>query len=165
MLAKPEYFSPPDEACCWPGRRGGEAGRGAVAKLLLAGALMLMAGASLAEIQLAVRTAANGRARRSAEASGRGFRQASARLATACTAGKEIHEGRGVVRQVRRCKIGNRAYSWQGDARWVSGCLVTFVWVVRLGDTSCLLLPLGRRGFGAAVCLWRSSGRGGTLLL
>ena len=24
MLAKPEYFSPPDEVCCWPGRRGGE---------------------------------------------------------------------------------------------------------------------------------------------
>ena len=22
MLAKPEYFSPPDEVCCWPGRRG-----------------------------------------------------------------------------------------------------------------------------------------------
>ena len=21
MLAKPEYFSPPDEVCCWPGRR------------------------------------------------------------------------------------------------------------------------------------------------
>ena len=57
MLAKPEYFSPPDEVCCWPGRRAemlrpgqrsgdvagrgrrGEAvaGRGAVAKLLQAG--------------------------------------------------------------------------------------------------------------------------------
>ena len=24
MLAKPEYSSPPDEVCCWPGRRGGE---------------------------------------------------------------------------------------------------------------------------------------------
>ena len=23
MLAKPEYFSPPDEVCCWPGRYGG----------------------------------------------------------------------------------------------------------------------------------------------
>ena len=53
MLAKPEYFSPPDEVCCWPGRRGGEAGRGAVAKLLLAGALMRMAGVFLAEMQLA----------------------------------------------------------------------------------------------------------------
>ena len=68
MLAKPEYFSPPDEVCCWQGRRGGApsgrccwpgrrdrvvAGRGAVAErhreavagvgavteLLLAGAL------------------------------------------------------------------------------------------------------------------------------
>ena len=27
MLARPEYFSPPDEVCCWPGRRGGAAGR------------------------------------------------------------------------------------------------------------------------------------------
>ncbi|MDY5319421.1 MAG: hypothetical protein SPG81_04395 [Candidatus Egerieousia sp.] len=47
MLAKPEYFSPPDEACCWPGRHGEEdggtvaeiyredvAGRGGVAELL-----------------------------------------------------------------------------------------------------------------------------------
>ena len=30
MLAKPEYFSPPNEVCCWQGRRGEEAGRGAV---------------------------------------------------------------------------------------------------------------------------------------
>ena len=47
MLAKPEYFSPPDEVCCWPGRRaemlrpgqrsGDIAGRGAVAELLQAG--------------------------------------------------------------------------------------------------------------------------------
>ena len=49
MLAKPEYFSLPDEACCRPGRCGGEvgryaaaeshredvAGRGAVAELLV----------------------------------------------------------------------------------------------------------------------------------
>ena len=27
MLAKPEYSSPPDEVCCWAGRRGGAAGR------------------------------------------------------------------------------------------------------------------------------------------
>ena len=26
MLAKPEYFSPPDEVCCWPGRCGEETG-------------------------------------------------------------------------------------------------------------------------------------------
>ena len=38
MLAKPEYFSPPDEVCCWPGRLGGN-GRDAVAEVLLAGAL------------------------------------------------------------------------------------------------------------------------------
>ena len=34
MLAEPEYFSPPDEVCCWQGRRSGAAGRGAVAELL-----------------------------------------------------------------------------------------------------------------------------------
>ena len=27
MLAKPEYSSPPDEVCCWPGRCGGADGR------------------------------------------------------------------------------------------------------------------------------------------
>ena len=27
MLAKPEYLSPQDEVCCWPGRSGGAAGR------------------------------------------------------------------------------------------------------------------------------------------
>ena len=33
MLAKPEYFSPPDEVCCWLGRRDrAVAGRGAAAK-------------------------------------------------------------------------------------------------------------------------------------
>ena len=38
MLAKPEYFSPPGEVCCWPGRSGGgAAGRGTVAEVLLAG--------------------------------------------------------------------------------------------------------------------------------
>ena len=26
MLAKPEYSSPPDEVCCWPGRRSRAAG-------------------------------------------------------------------------------------------------------------------------------------------
>lgn len=104
-------------------RRGGEAGRGAVAKLLLAGALMRMAGVFLAEMQLAVRTAANGRARRGAEASGRGFRQASARLATACTPerpgawlvtrctmGEALHDGQAQPRQ------GNRVHGWQADA-------------------------------------------------
>ena len=28
MLAKPEYFSPTDEVCCWPGRRSGAAASG-----------------------------------------------------------------------------------------------------------------------------------------
>ena len=33
MLAKPEYSSPPDEVCCWQGRRGRAVdGRGAVAE-------------------------------------------------------------------------------------------------------------------------------------
>ena len=49
MLAKPEYSSPPDEVCCWLGRRDrAVAGRGAVAELLLAGDIvteMLLAGA------------------------------------------------------------------------------------------------------------------------
>ena len=40
MLAKPEYFSPPDEVCCWQGRRDrAVAGRGAVAELLARSAM------------------------------------------------------------------------------------------------------------------------------
>ena len=34
MLAKPEYSPPPDEVCCWLGRRGRAAGRSAVAELM-----------------------------------------------------------------------------------------------------------------------------------
>ena len=34
MLAKPEYYSPPDEVCCWRGRRGGAAGTGSRRKQL-----------------------------------------------------------------------------------------------------------------------------------
>ena len=34
MLAKPEYFSLPDEVCCWRGRRGGTAGTGSRRKQL-----------------------------------------------------------------------------------------------------------------------------------
>ena len=33
MLARPEYFSPPDEVCCWPGAAAERlVGRGAVAE-------------------------------------------------------------------------------------------------------------------------------------
>ena len=97
MLAKPEYFSPPDEVCCWPGRRGGEAGRGAVAKLLLAVALMRMAGVFLAEMQLAgahrcvmaVRAVAQ---KHREEASGKRVQdwQAGARLASGFTIGRQV---------------------------------------------------------------------------
>ena len=35
MLAEPESFSPPDEVCCWPGRRDRDVAAGsAVAELL-----------------------------------------------------------------------------------------------------------------------------------
>ena len=34
MLAKPEYFSLPDEVCCWPGRCSGAAGTGSRRKQL-----------------------------------------------------------------------------------------------------------------------------------
>ena len=85
------------------------AGRCAGAKLLLAGALMRMAEAFLAEKQLAARTAANGRARRCAEASGRGVRQASARLARKFTMGEALHDGQAPPRQGNRLHIGLRA--------------------------------------------------------
>ena len=70
-------------------RRGGEAGRGAVAKLLLAGALMRMAGVFLAEVQLAVRAVAQ---KRREEASGKRVQdwQAGARLASGFTIGRRV---------------------------------------------------------------------------
>ena len=49
MLANPEYFSPPDEVCCWPRRRGDRdvAGRGAVVERLQRGGAVveMLAGA------------------------------------------------------------------------------------------------------------------------
>ena len=82
----------------WPGRRGETvAGRGADADGWgLPGRDATGRGAPLR----------NGRAHRGAEASGRGFRQASARLATACTAGKEMHDGRGVARRTSTAAPG-----------------------------------------------------------
>ena len=48
MLAKPEYSSPPDEVCCWQGRRSGAADRrcgGAFAGLGAAAELLTSWGA------------------------------------------------------------------------------------------------------------------------
>ena len=39
MVAKPEYSSPPDEVCCWQGRRGTAASRSAAAELLAGSAM------------------------------------------------------------------------------------------------------------------------------
>ena len=39
MVAKPEYSSPPDEVCCWQGRRGTVASRSAAAELLAGSAM------------------------------------------------------------------------------------------------------------------------------
>ena len=104
--------------------RGGEAGRCAVAKLMLAGALMRMSWAFLAEMQLAVRAVAQ---KHREEASGKRMqdgqpgawlarkctkgevlygRQGDARLATGCTAGKEMHDGRGVARRTSTAAPG-----------------------------------------------------------
>ena len=90
------------------------------------------------------------------EASGKRVQdwQAVARLASGFTIGRRVE-----------LALDEQMHDGQGDARLASAWRTTFVWVVRLGDTFCLLLPWGRRGFGAAVCLWRSSGRGEILLL
>ena len=71
MLAKPEYSSPPDEVCCWLGRRDravagrgaaakshleDAAGRGAVAEILLPGRAIgkkMLAGDAVAELLVA----------------------------------------------------------------------------------------------------------------
>ena len=108
-----------------------------MAKLLLAGALMRMAGAFLAEIQLAVRAVAQ---KHREEASGKRVQdwQAGARLARRCKTGKEMHDGRGVARRTStaapgqpgawlatRCTMEEALHGWQACAR------TTFVWVVR----------------------------------
>ena len=81
------------------------AGRGAVAKLLLAGALMRMAGVFLAEMQLAVRTVAQ---KYREEASGKRVQdwQPRARLARRCTKGEVLYGGQGDARWERRCTTG-----------------------------------------------------------
>ena len=80
------------------------AGRGAVLEKL-AGALMRMAEAFLAEKQLVVRTAAQ---RHREEASGKRVLdgQAGARRARRCTMGEALHDGQAPPRQ------GNRVHGW-----------------------------------------------------
>lgn len=92
-----------------------------LAEMQLAGALMRMALASLAEIQLAVRAVAQ---KHREEASGKRVQdwQPGARLETSCTAGKEMHDGRGVARLARRCTAGKEMHGRQGDARRASRC-------------------------------------------
>ena len=92
-----------------------------MAKLLLAGALMRMAGAFLAEIQLAVRAVAQ---KHREEASGKRVQdwQPGARLETSCTAGKEMHEGRGVARLARRCTTGKEMHEGRGVVRQARKC-------------------------------------------
>ena len=94
-------------------RRGGEAGRGAVAKLLLAGALMRMAGAH--RCVMAVRALAQ---KHREEASGKRVQdwQPRARLARKYTMGEALHDGQAPPRQ------GNRVHGWQRDARWERRC-------------------------------------------
>ena len=77
------------------------AGRGAVAKLLLAGALMRVVGVFLAEMQLAVRAVAQ---KRREEASGKRVQdwQPHARLARRCTMGEALHDGQAPPRQGNR---------------------------------------------------------------
>ena len=70
MLAKPEYFSPTDEVCCWPGHRGRTADlpghqrrlagtwQRAIGKLLPVGAVaeLLTCRGTVAELLLAVKS-------------------------------------------------------------------------------------------------------------
>ena len=86
-----------------------------MAKLLLAGALMRMAGVFLAEMQLAVRALAQ---KHREEASGKRVQdwQPRARQARRCTMGEALHDGQAPPRQ------GKRVHDGQGDARWERRC-------------------------------------------
>ena len=112
MLAKPEYFSPPDEVCCWQGRRGGAAGRGAVAELL--------AGSNAAECHR--EDAADRRCGRAADRLGRSGKVAGrgAAMAKMLLAGALRRRGwLGTPWQSRERRRGMavaREYQWQGNA-------------------------------------------------
>lgn len=73
-----------------------------MAKLLLGGALMRVAGVFLAEMQLAVRAAVQSHRE---EASG-----------------KRVLDGQAGARRARRCTKGEVLYGRQGDARWERRC-------------------------------------------
>ena len=79
-----------------------------MATLLLAGALMRVAGVFLAEMQLAVRAVAQ---KHREEASGKRVQdwQPRARLARKCTMGEALHDGQAPPRQGNRWHIGLRA--------------------------------------------------------
>ena len=91
---------------------------------MLAGALMRMAGASLAEMQLAVRTVAQ---KHREEASGKRVqdRQAGARLASGFTIGRRVelaldeqmHDGQASARLARKCTMGEALYDGQAPPR------------------------------------------------
>ena len=101
--------------CCWPGRRCGEAGRGADADGW--GLPGRDATGRAHRCVMAVRALAQ---KHREEASGKRVQdwQPRARLARKYTMGEALHDGQAPPRQ------GNRVHGWQRDARWKRRCTV-----------------------------------------
>ena len=133
MLAKLEYSSPPDEVCCWQGRRSGAAGRGAVAELLagsnaaechredvagLGAAAELLTGRyAVAKRRAGAPQWRRGRQRTPQWQRGcwRGALRQSRRRRRGMTVARERHSR--LARERRRRLAGNAATDWHGNAR------------------------------------------------
>ena len=118
MLAKPEYFSPPDEVCCWQGRRSGAADRrcgGAFAGLGAAAELLTSWGA-VAKL-LAGAPWRRGRQGTPQWQRGcwRGALRQSRRRRRGIPVARERHSR--LARERRGRLAGNAAADWQGNAR------------------------------------------------
>ena len=100
MLAKPEYSSPPDEVCCWAGRRGRAAGRGAVAELL---AVSAMAKRMAAPWRIAIGKLLLARALQRSSIGKQSLpeRRATAGKENHCRKGEPLPERRATARKVR----------------------------------------------------------------
>ena len=119
MLAKPEYSSPPDEVCCWQGRRSGAADRrcgGAFAGLGAAAELLT------GRYAVAKRRAGAPQWRRGRQGTPqwqrgcwRGALRQSRRRRRGIPVARERHSR--LARERRGRLAGNAAADWQGNAR------------------------------------------------
>ena len=112
MLAKLEYSSPPDEVCCWQGRRSGAAGRGAVAELL--------AGSNAAECHRedVAGLGAAAKLQTSLGAAAESHREDAADRRCGRAADRPVRSGKEAASRGRHGRVGGAGeeWQWQGNA-------------------------------------------------